>query len=312
MTGVDTAPFSCVVRRDRLGYLGVATLEADPGTHHVHNTSREGLGDYLTVSVQALGTCRVSQDGRRAIVRPGDLCVIATDRRFTLEHEGHTRLHAFRVPRRAVAVADRSLHAVTAKAIAPGAGYSALVTAMLTSVAHASASFTPAVAERLAGNISDLLAAMIAEHATAVAPEMGTCGADELRHRVREYIDAHLADPGLSPERIAQSQRISVRYLHRMFESDESTVGRLIQRRRLEECARQLARRGRSGPTVAAVAGRWGFASPAHFSRAFRAAYGVSPREWRARGGAPDVEVPRPGELADGGQRRTAANSHDG
>ncbi|MFD0345839.1 AraC family transcriptional regulator [Kitasatospora aburaviensis] len=25
-----------------------------------------------------------------------------------------------------------------------------------------------------------------------------------------------------------------------------------------------------------------GFVNPAHFSRAFRAAYGVSPREWRA------------------------------
>ncbi|MEU1540899.1 AraC family transcriptional regulator [Actinacidiphila glaucinigra] len=26
---------------------------------------------------------------------------------------------------------------------------------------------------------------------------------------------------------------------------------------------------------------RWGFVSPAHFSRSFRAAYGLSPGEWR-------------------------------
>ena len=32
---------------------------------------------------------------------------------------------------------------------------------------------------------------------------------------------------------------------------------------------------------MSAVAQRWGFVNPAHFSRAFRAAYGVSPREWR-------------------------------
>ncbi len=32
---------------------------------------------------------------------------------------------------------------------------------------------------------------------------------------------------------------------------------------------------------VAAVAQRWGFVSPAHFSRAFRAFYGMSPREWQ-------------------------------
>lgn len=68
---------------------------------------------------------------------------------------------------------------------------------------------------------------------------------------------------------------MSVRYLHRLFEGEETTVCRLIQRRRLEECSRELARRGRATPTVAAVAHRWGFTSPAHFSRVFRAAYGV-------------------------------------
>ncbi|MDX2852994.1 AraC family transcriptional regulator [Streptomyces sp. PA03-3a] len=28
------------------------------------------------------------------------------------------------------------------------------------------------------------------------------------------------------------------------------------------------------------IARRWGFVSPAHFSRSFRAAYGLSPGEW--------------------------------
>ncbi|MCX4767208.1 helix-turn-helix domain-containing protein [Streptomyces sp. NBC_01275] len=37
------------------------------------------------------------------------------------------------------------------------------------------------------------------------------------------------------------------------------------------------------GLTVAAVAQRWGFTSPSHFSRAFRDAHGMSPREWQAQ-----------------------------
>ncbi|MDX2681609.1 AraC family transcriptional regulator [Streptomyces sp. NY05-11A] len=40
-------------------------------------------------------------------------------------------------------------------------------------------------------------------------------------------------------------------------------------------------RNGRGSRTIAAVAGRWGFLSAAHFSRVFRSAYGLSPREWR-------------------------------
>ncbi|MET9935900.1 helix-turn-helix domain-containing protein, partial [Streptomyces sp. NPDC006324] len=54
-----------------------------------------------------------------------------------------------------------------------------------------------------------------------------------------------------------------------------------IQRRRLEECRRMLARRDAAGITVAGVAHRWGFSSASHFGRVFRTAYGVSPADWR-------------------------------
>lgn len=60
------------------------------------------------------------------------------------------------------------------------------------------------------------------------------------------------------------------------------TITRWILQRRLEECSRELARRGRVSPTVSSVAQRWGFVNAAHFSRAFRTAYGMSPREWRS------------------------------
>jgi AraC-like DNA-binding protein len=39
---------------------------------------------------------------------------------------------------------------------------------------------------------------------------------------------------------------------------------------------------------VSAIAARWGLVDPAHFSRLFRAAYGVPPLEYRrTMGGAP-------------------------
>ncbi|MGW2353350.1 helix-turn-helix domain-containing protein, partial [Actinacidiphila glaucinigra] len=43
------------------------------------------------------------------------------------------------------------------------------------------------------------------------------------------------------------------------------TVGRWIQRLRLEACRRDLVRPELVGQTVAAIAHRWGFASHAHF-----------------------------------------------
>ncbi|MCZ0982276.1 hypothetical protein O1L60_34535 [Streptomyces diastatochromogenes] len=66
--------------------------------------------------------------------------------------------------------------------------------------------------------------------------------------RVRDHINRNLGDPDLSPERIARAQRISVRYLHRLFEGEGTTVGQLIRQRRLEECGRELGRRGGTAP----------------------------------------------------------------
>ncbi|MGW0704337.1 helix-turn-helix transcriptional regulator [Streptomyces sp. NPDC002867] len=81
---------------------------------------------------------------------------------------------------------------------------------------------------------------------------------------------------------MAAAHNISVRHVHRLFQDEWTTAGRWIQHRRLEACRRELGRPGRNVPTVMTIARRFGFTSPSHFSRAFRAAYGVSPREWRA------------------------------
>ncbi|MFF3147826.1 helix-turn-helix domain-containing protein [Streptomyces sp. NPDC057927] len=54
------------------------------------------------------------------------------------------------------------------------------------------------------------------------------------------------------------------------------------RRRRLDACRRELGRSANRRPSVAAVAQRWGFSSPSHFSRTFRDAYGMSPSEWQS------------------------------
>ncbi|MFF7251126.1 helix-turn-helix domain-containing protein [Embleya sp. NPDC008237] len=288
MTIADITPCPRPVRTSRLGFLQVATLEADTGLPgRIPMRPADGAGAHVTITIQIDGTAHVSQDGRETPVRPGEMFLVETHRPFRVEHGGHVRLHAFHVPRRSLGGAERNVPAVTAIAFPPDRGVAAMFAPVLTSLSRSAPDIAPAVGERLAGNVADLLATLIAEHAPATSPDLDSAFG-ELPRRVREYIDRNLGDPELSPERIAQAQRISVRYLHRMFESEGISVGRLIQRRRLERCAAELARRGRVSPTVSAVAQRWGFVSPAHFSRAFRATYGVSPRDWRGLGDTAD------------------------
>jgi AraC-like DNA-binding protein len=98
--------------------------------------------------------------------------------------------------------------------------------------------------------------------------------------RVLAYIEQRLADPSLSPDSIAEAHGISRRYLFKLFAAEELTVAGFIRSRRLERCARDLANSG-TDQTIGLVAARWGLPDHRHFSRVFKAAYGVTPTEFR-------------------------------
>jgi AraC-like DNA-binding protein len=90
-----------------------------------------------------------------------------------------------------------------------------------------------------------------------------------------------LNDPDLTPTRIAEACKMTPRYLHHLFSDQDETVARYILRRRLEACSRALQSGAQRGRTVTAIAFDYGFNSPTHFGRVFRAKYNVTPREFR-------------------------------
>jgi AraC-like DNA-binding protein len=98
---------------------------------------------------------------------------------------------------------------------------------------------------------------------------------------IREYIEANLADPDLSPASIAAAHFISTRHLHNVFHESGSTVASWVRSKRLEHIRRDLRDPLHAGTSVGAVAARWGFLDAAHFSRTFRDAFGESPTDWR-------------------------------
>ncbi|WP_240926161.1 AraC family transcriptional regulator [Streptomyces sp. JB150] len=104
---------------------------------------------------------------------------------------------------------------------------------------------------------------------------------DSLAVRIMAYVRRHLTDPELSPERIAREHAVSLRQLYVVLGRAGIGLEQWIIGERLEAACRLLASPRHAGLPVAAVAARCGFTSPSHFTRRFRAAYGVTPREWR-------------------------------
>jgi len=102
----------------------------------------------------------------------------------------------------------------------------------------------------------------------------------KLLNRILRYIETRLEDGSMSPKAIAEANGISVRYLYLLFSERGSTVAGWIRERRLARCRADLEDANGSR-TIAEVAYRWGFSDSAHFSRLFKATYGMSPKSYR-------------------------------
>jgi len=105
---------------------------------------------------------------------------------------------------------------------------------------------------------------------------------DELLMRVKAYIEANLADPELSVERIAQACSISLRGLHRHFAEDPAgSASRYLWQRRLIRCAEALRDPSQAHRSITDVCFSHGFSSSSHFSRLFKDQFGVPPVHYR-------------------------------
>lgn len=100
--------------------------------------------------------------------------------------------------------------------------------------------------------------------------------------RGKMFIDEHLADPTLSMSFVAAALGISTRYVSDLLAEGGLSYRQYVLEQRLVRCARDLADPRLDHRTVTEVAYSWGFFDGAHFSRAFKTAYGISPRDYRA------------------------------
>ncbi|WP_308429099.1 helix-turn-helix transcriptional regulator [Streptomyces brasiliensis] len=80
---------------------------------------------------------------------------------------------------------------------------------------------------------------------------------------------------------MAAAHHISVSYLHRLFQDHETTVSAWIRSQRLERARRDLAEPALRAVPVHRIAARWGFSDHATFTRSFRSAYDIPPKEYR-------------------------------
>lgn len=276
--------FTAKLRTRTLGDVFVSEVGANP--HQVERTPEliaAGDSPNYKLSLQLSGTGLLMQDGREAILRPGDMAVYDTARPYTLAFDNDFRSLVLMFPHGLIDLPRDAVAQITAHRIAGDEGIARVVAPFLAHLTDNMARLTSHSGLRLAHNTLDLVTTLLHSEMDVHVGGHSASHRAALVHDIRAYIDNNLADPGLSPAAIAAANFISTRHLHGVFKDQGVTVSAWIRSRRLEHCRRDLADPLFAARPVSVVAARWGFTDASHFSRLFRATFGEAPTDYRAR-----------------------------
>lgn len=162
-----------------------------------------------------------------------------------------------------------------------GSGAGGLFADMLQLIPQRFDTLTPEARGALAQQLADLLVLALKNDERALTSNGSTVREAHLS-RIEGFVRQQLHNPELGPDMIAAGCGISTRYLHDLFRDTNQTLGQWIRDQRLTACRESLADPA-CGRTVAEIAYSWGFNDQAQFSRIFKAAFEMTPTEYRRR-----------------------------
>jgi len=237
------------------------------------------LDEWYEVCLQVEGECDLTQGGRSVHVRPREIVLYDSQQPYRMAFSGPYRQIALKLPRRLLQDRVPCLDTLIVRQISgqslPGRF---LFDFIITMCEVKRESARENLISRLEGHVVDLLATALSEIA---AEQPLSANRQAQLARVKAHILEHLDDPNLCPTRIAQAQQISLRSLYELFEGEDLQVSKWIKVQRLERIRRDLGDNLLSSWPITTIALRRGFKDFSHFSRTFRAQYGLSPRAYR-------------------------------
>jgi AraC-like DNA-binding protein len=287
------APFDLRVTEDRGGRgevhsadVGMVRVVAAPGSPVIGEVVRTARlirssdPEMCKIDLVLRGRAVLEQDGRQAALDAGDFTFVDLSRPCQLVGD-LSGVVAVLFPRSLLPLRYRDTRQLAGVTFDGGEANGALVAALVGRVVNRLDAYTGAGSAQIGAAVFDLITAALAvrlDRPETIAPEARF---RTLTWRVKMFIEERLGDPALSPGQVAAAHHISLRYLHRIFAGQQTTVGTWIRSRRLDHCRRDLVDPVLAGRPVGAVGAGWGFIDPTQFGRAFRSAYGVTPSEYR-------------------------------
>lgn len=258
-------------------------------SHRVARTPdliRQDDRGFLKVVFQMEGSTWFEQGGRKTLLNPGEWSIYDTMKAYTVSNTSDIEQLVLLVPREKVLAAHLNPDELLVQRYDARSGIGRLAGELMHKALDEIESCSAESAETIGDAVAQLLRQSLMERA---GKPTSLSLREALRDRIRTYIHRNLRDPNLSIDQIAAALRCSKRNLHKAFSNDGATISDSIWRLRLEHCRHDLASPACAWKSITEIAFSWGFGSATHFSKAFKEAYGTSPKAYRMMAGSEGV-----------------------
>lgn len=246
--------------------------------HRIIRTRRmadRALDEHYLLSVQLSGASRIEQGDEAVAMAPGEIALLDGTRPFEVGFPRQVGRMIAVVPRRAVESRAPWLATRGLRKLQGNAWCADLLRQHLGRLADPEAKLIGA--ELLFDNFCNLTAlATLPEARLAAAPSALQTEA------MLSYLRRNASDPDLDAAAVAAQFGVSVRTVHNRFAAIGTSLGKWLLDHRLETTRRALEGQVWSGYSIAQIAYAAGFSDLSHFTKAFKARFGMTPRECRA------------------------------
>jgi AraC-like DNA-binding protein len=263
-----------------LGDCRLSKINASPhGVKASRVVQRSHDVDSIKLILQIEGRSIFQQNGRTFALGPKSWIVYDPTRPYQLNNQSRIEQILLQVPRHNFSTMALERLSAPQVLVDDPAGLPRVIAAFVRSTMDEMATFDELAGARVGDSLTRLAITMLS--AGEKGDDADSCTLRTLRARVKAYIESNLVRNDLDIEEIARRMGCSRRYVFRAFQLTDTTPSQYIWDLRLERTKERLTAGSFNGGSISEIAFSCGFSSAAHFSRAFRKRYGMSPSDTR-------------------------------
>jgi len=277
----DEVTFSGEIRHAKLGAMELTEVVSDyEDSQRTKRHVAQDKKEFFVLVLVKHGKLQIEQFNRECVLGPGSFALFDLNSPYRYRHSERSSVLDIKISTSMLCGRIADPYRFVAKTRSAQTGTGRVTADFISSLAAEVSRIPQDIAQSYACRTADLMGILFQSEDDDL-PIGNSTVRSALYRRCTSYIECNSTDPNLDPEAIAAAMRISVRYLHRIFQDAGQSVGEYLRSYRLQRCHGDLATYQTKSVSIKEIALRAGFQSQSHFSSAFKHRYRTSPSEVR-------------------------------